>query len=44
MGLDVYVGSLTRYYTGDWETIVQQAGREMGLEVRVERPRSSPRG
>lgn len=24
MGLDVYVGSLTRYYSGDWLTIVQQ--------------------
>lgn len=24
MGLDVYVGSLTRYYTGDWLTIIQQ--------------------
>ncbi len=24
MGLDhIYVGSLTRYYAGDWETIVQ---------------------
>jgi hypothetical protein len=37
MGLDVYVGSLTRYYAGDWETIVQQAGREQGFEVRIER-------
>jgi hypothetical protein len=23
MGLDVYVGSLTRYYSGEWETILQ---------------------
>jgi hypothetical protein len=30
MGLDIYVGSLTRYYRRDWETIVQQAGRELG--------------
>lgn len=38
MGLDVYVGSLTRYYSGNWETIVQQAGREQGLTVTVVRP------
>ena len=35
MGLDVYVGSLTRYYAGDWETIIQQAAREQGLEFQV---------
>lgn len=38
VGLDVYVGSLTRYYTGEWETIVQQAGREAGLEVEIRTP------
>jgi hypothetical protein len=27
MALDVYVGSLTRYYAGDWEGIVQSTGR-----------------
>lgn len=37
MGLDIYVGSLTRYYLGDWETIIQQWGRENGTEVRVVR-------
>lgn len=26
MGLDVYVGTLTRYYSGDWETIMQRQG------------------
>jgi len=35
MGLDIYVGSLTRYYRRDWETIVQQAGRESGIEVQI---------
>ena len=25
MGLDVYVGSLARYYAGEWETILQQS-------------------
>ena len=38
MGLDVYVGSLTRYYVGDWETAVQKYGRESGLSVQVIRP------
>jgi hypothetical protein len=38
MGLDVYVGSLTRYYLGAWETIVPQAGRERGFQVSIERP------
>ena len=38
MGLDVYVGPLTRYYTGDWKTIVQQVGEQCGLTVSVERP------
>jgi hypothetical protein len=35
MGLDIYVGSLTRYYRRDWETVVQQAGRESGMEVQI---------
>jgi hypothetical protein len=38
MGLDVYVGPLSRYYAGDWETIVQQQGREHGFAVEVIRP------
>src|SRR5207249_5208071 len=42
MGLDVYVGSLTRYYAQDWETIVQQWGREQGLPVEVRRSQASP--
>lgn len=28
MALDVYVGSLTRYYAGNWKNATQQAGRE----------------
>lgn len=32
MGLDVYVGSLTRYYTRDWETVVQKYARENNLK------------
>lgn len=37
MGLDIYVGSLTRYYAGDWETIMQKTGREQGIEVQIVR-------
>ena len=37
MGLDVYVGSLTRYLSGDWETVVQQWGRESGTPGNVVR-------
>jgi hypothetical protein len=35
MGLDVYVGSLTRYYAGDWELIAQQAAREIGVPLQI---------
>ncbi len=42
MGLDVYVGSLTRYYARDWETIVQQAARRQGIQVQVMRPNPLP--
>ncbi len=35
MGLDVYVGSLTRYYAGDWELMAQKAAKEMGLDLQV---------
>jgi hypothetical protein len=38
VGLDVYVGPLSRYYAGDWETIVQQAARQAGVPVRIIRP------
>ncbi len=38
MGLDIYVGTLTRYYCGDWETIVQQIAHRQGVEVQVIRP------
>ena len=35
MALDVYVGSLTRYYAGDWESIADKKGQ---------RPRTRDRG
>jgi len=35
MGLDVYVGALSRYYSGNWETIIQQSSHELGIEVQI---------
>ena len=37
MALDVYVGSLTRYYSGDWENAAEKTARERGLPHRVAR-------
>ena len=42
MGLDVYVGSLTRYYSGDWETVVARAAREQGMGFEVIRSNPDP--
>jgi hypothetical protein len=36
MGLDVYVGTLTRYVVGDWELTVETLGRQLGIPVRIE--------
>lgn len=35
MALDVYVGSLTRYYAGQWENIAERAARERGTPFRI---------
>jgi hypothetical protein len=32
MALDVYVGSLTRYYIGDWENVAEKAAREREMQ------------
>ena len=42
MGLDVYTGPLTRYYTGNWQLIAQQAGAAAGIEVQVIRAQPAP--
>jgi hypothetical protein len=42
LGLDVYVGPLSRYYAGAWETIVQQEGRRLGHQVEVVRRNPFP--
>jgi len=41
MALDVYVGSLTRYYTGDWENVAERAGRTRGAGTPVGRQRDA---
>jgi hypothetical protein len=42
VGLDIYLGSLTRYYAREWESIAQQAAREMGVEFQVIRQHDAP--
>jgi hypothetical protein len=42
MGLDVYVGPLTRYTLGEWLTIVQQAGLDAGHQVQIVRAAPDP--
>ena len=37
MGLDIYVGGLSRYYTGNWETVMQRLGRQACHDVIVAR-------
>ena len=37
MALDVYVGSLTRYYAGEWENISEKTARERGTQFRIGR-------
>ena len=35
MGLDVYSGTLTRYYSGNWETVVEKWAKEQSIEYRL---------
>ena len=42
MGLDIYVGSFTRYYSGAWETVVARAAREQGVGFQVIRTNPDP--
>ena len=41
MALDVYVGSLARYYAGEWENIAEKAARERGAQYQIGRPGGS---
>ncbi|MBR6044200.1 MAG: hypothetical protein IKP47_01055 [Ruminococcus sp.] len=38
MGLDIYAGTMTRYYARNWLTSVQQWGLEHGMQVNIVRP------
>ena len=37
MALDVYVGSLTRYYAGEFENVSERTARERGTQFRIGR-------
>ena len=39
--LDVYVGSLARYYAGEWENVAEKAARERGVQYQIGRPGGS---
>jgi hypothetical protein len=41
MALDVYVGSLTRYYAGEWESSAEKTARERGVQYQIVRPGGS---
>jgi len=41
MALDVYVGSLTRYYAGDWESALDRTPRAKGGQAEPGRPRGA---
>jgi hypothetical protein len=42
VGLDIYVGSLTRYHAGNWELITQKVAREMNVPLTVVRLTPDP--
>jgi hypothetical protein len=41
MGLDIYVGTLSRYFSGDWKGVVQQAAEAQGIPFEVIRTGSA---
>ncbi len=43
MGLDLYVGTLSRYHTGRWETEVQRIGREAGIPIQIIYAKGGPK-
>ena len=38
MGLDIYAGTLTRYYSHNWKTVVQQWAEENGYIFQPHHP------
>jgi AcrR family transcriptional regulator len=42
LGLDIYVGSFTRYYSGEWELVAARVARELGATFAVVRQHNPP--
>ena len=42
MGLDIYAGTLTRYYAHNWKTVVQQWAEENGYSFNRITPDGEP--
>ena len=42
MGLDIYAGTLTRYYSHNWKTVVQQWAEENGWGFQKITPAGEP--
>lgn len=42
MALDIYVGSLTRYYLNDWESVAARTFRDKGIPYQVIKPQPEP--
>ena len=42
MGLDIYAGTLTRYYSHNWKTVVQQWAEENGYSFNRITPDGEP--
>ena len=42
MGLDIYAGTLTRYYSHNWKTVVQQWAEENGWSFQKITPDGEP--
>lgn len=42
MGLDIYAGPLTRYYSHNWKTVVQQWAEENGYTFNRITPDGEP--
>ena len=38
MGLDIYAGTLTRYYSGNWKLITQQIAEQSGMSFSIRTP------
>ena len=44
MGLDIYAGTLTRYYSHNWKTVVQQWAEKNGYSFSRISPDGEPAG